>query len=236
MKTHFNFLGWRTSEGFLAPAIRTPSKILLAGQSLSGKTTFLKQLLEIRPFESKFLNKNIYYYFMENQKLMDEIKEQNPGINLISGFPETFPSNEPEPTLIILDDMMDQIGRQIITDLFIRESHHRNITCILVTQNLFYNHRSFRLLSLNAQFLCVFKNARDQSQITSLSRQVYPLNPTFIQKVYWSVIEDNAYSYIWLDLSQKTKDSLRIWSNILQPVPIVYPLNTHVNFQEKNVT
>jgi len=44
-----------------------------------------------------------------------------------------------------------------VCELFTRASHHRNISVILITQNLFHQGRYCRDISLNAHYLVVFK-------------------------------------------------------------------------------
>ena len=223
-----DFLGWTTEQGYLSPAIRTPSKIMVVGQSNCGKTYFLRNLLKIRPFEHDFAK--IYFYFMEKQEIYKQIQNENPGIKFIHGFPEKFPSHEGKHTLIILDDMITEIGKgKQIVDLFIMGSHHRNITCILVSQNLFFNHKQYRLLSLQANYLVIFKSPRDGSQLGPISMQVYPTKPEFIKNVFWKISQDKAYAHLFLDLTQQTQDFLRVWSDIfVDPIVHMWKVNLPV--------
>jgi len=63
-----------------------------------------------------------------------------------------------------------------VSQLFTKGSHHRNISLILITQNLFHQGPSSRDISLNIMYIAVFKNPRDKTQIVHLARQVYPEN------------------------------------------------------------
>ena len=229
-----DFLGWETEHGVLSPAILTPAKILIVGSSTCGKTYFVRQLLKIHPFDHKI--EKIYYYFMQNQPLYRDIKKENPGIHFIHGLPTNFPSHKNEPTLVILDDMINEMtdGKKIV-DLFIRDSHHKNITCILISQNLFFNHKQYRLLSLQANYLILFRTPRDMSQVSTLSRQLFPTNPTFVQNVFWKVVKNTPYANLYCDLSQKCHDSYRIWSNVLE-YPIVYPISMDTEFEQDGET
>ena len=219
-----NFFGWTTEKGCLSPAIRTPSKIMIVGQSNCGKTRFIRDLLRIRPFEHTFFK--IYFYFMEKQKIYEEIQKENPGIEFIHGFPENFPSHGDNHTLIILDDMINELGNgEQIVDLFIKGSHHRKQTCILVSHNLFHDHKKYRLLSLQTNYLVLFRSPRDSSQISPLSYQIFPDKPEFIKNVFWKISHDQPFSFLFLDLSQQTQDFLRVWSNILEN-PIVHMWTT----------
>ena len=61
---------------------------------------------------------------------------------------------------------------QLISSYFTRGSHHKNVSVILVTQNLFHPNKHFRTASLNAQYMIIFKNPRDSLQIKYLGRSI----------------------------------------------------------------
>ena len=54
------------------------------------------------------------------------------------------------------------------------ESHHSDTSVIYLVQNLFSKNKESRTISLNAQYMIVFKNPRDSSQLANLARQMYP--------------------------------------------------------------
>jgi hypothetical protein len=60
-----------------------------------------------------------------------------------------------------------------VCDLFTKGSHHRNISVILITQNIFHQAKHCQDISLNAKYLVILKNVRDRSQFSHLA-QVYP--------------------------------------------------------------
>jgi hypothetical protein len=50
-------------------------------------------------------------------------------------------------TLIILDDLMFEAGRDPkILNIFTTDSHHKNISVIFVTHNIFSNQKHFRTI------------------------------------------------------------------------------------------
>jgi hypothetical protein len=51
-----------------------------------------------------------------------------------------------------------------VCDLFPKGRHHRNISFILITPNLFHQGRFSRDISLYAKYIVVFKNVRDKRQ------------------------------------------------------------------------
>jgi hypothetical protein len=89
------------------------------------------------------------------------------------GIPD-FDKASNSSKLVVLDDLPKEDYSGDVCDLFTKGSHHRNISVILITQNLFHQARFSRDISLNAKYLVVFKNVRDKNQFAYLARQVYP--------------------------------------------------------------
>jgi hypothetical protein len=66
---------------------------------------------------------------------------------------------------------MDAAYSGKVSQLFTKGSHHRNICLVLITQNMFRQVPSSRVISLNSIYRVVFKNPRDKTQIVNLARQ-----------------------------------------------------------------
>ena len=96
--------------------------------------------------------------------------------------------------------------------LVYKSRHHRNISVILITQNLFHKKRYFRDISLNAKYIVLLKNIRDKYQFTPLARQVYPEDSAGLYGAYLYATA-KPHSYFVLDFSQDTND-LRFRTNI----------------------
>ena len=58
-----------------------------------------------------------------------------------------FENPENVPTLIVLDDIMDSAYSTKLSQLFTKGSHHRNISLVLIAQNLFHQGPSSRDIS-----------------------------------------------------------------------------------------
>jgi hypothetical protein len=65
----------------------------------------------------------------------------------------------------ILYDLLNEAYSKDVCDLFTKGSHHRNVSVILITQNLFHQRRYCRDISLKAMYIVVLKNVRDNSTI-----------------------------------------------------------------------
>ena len=119
-------------------------------------------------------------------------------------------------SLLIIDDLLDKEDAPLIKDLFIKGSHHRNMSVIFISQNLFLPLKEYRTLSLNSHYMIIFKNPRDMSQIQALSRQVFPNHPRFLTQVY-NHETSRRHSYLLLDFKQGTPDELRVRNSVTTP-------------------
>jgi len=127
-----------------------------------------------------------------------------------------------KPSLIVLDDLLQTAYSEGVSVLFTRGSHHRNISVILITQNLFHQARHARDISLNAKYIILLKNVRDKAQFTHLARQVLPEDSQGLFEAYLKATQ-RPHGYLVLYLAQDT-DRVRFRTNIFpcEYPPIVY--------------
>ena len=111
--------------------------------------------------------------------------------------------------------MMDRLESEV-ADLFTKGSHHKNMSVIAVTKNVFHQSRFQRTISLNTRYMVLFKNPRDASQIQHLDRQMYHKDPEYLVQVYEKVMTLGQYSYLFIYLKQETPENIRLRSNILE--------------------
>jgi hypothetical protein len=139
------------------------------------------------------------------------------------GVPQNFGNVHGKPCLIILDDLLNEVYSKDVCDLFTKGSHHRNISVILITQNLFHQGRFCRDISLNAKYSVALKNVRDKSQFQYLARQVHPEDSDSLYKAYLDATE-RPHGYLILDFAQDTDDLLRYRTNVFpdEYPPIIY--------------
>jgi hypothetical protein len=118
----------------------------------------------------------------------------------------------PPPRLLIIDDLMRESNASIV-DIFSKGSHHRNISIIFLTQNIFFQGKGSRDMSLNSHYIVFFKNPREKNQILHFARQVYPENPKFIQEIYLDATSE-PHTYLLFDMKQSTPDAFRFRAEI----------------------
>lgn len=123
-----------------------------------------------------------------------------------------------------------------VCELFTKGSHHKNLSIILITQNVFHQGKYCRDISLNCKYLVIFKNPRDKSQIYPLARQIFPENPQSFIKVYKEATS-KPFGYLFLDLTQLTHDLLRFRTDIFNThYTICYCPEYILNECQKNET
>jgi len=157
-----------------------PSNWLIGAQSQGGKTYFVYQLLKIADIFKPDLPKIIYCY-AEWQTLYEKMMIEINNITFMKGLPDII---DLENVVIVLDDLMsDVIENKSLLNLFTVGSHHKKISTIFLTQNIYEKGKYARTISLNCHYMVLFKNLRDQSQVLHLSRQLYPGDTKFFQEV-----------------------------------------------------
>ena len=89
---------------------------------------------------------------------------------------------------------MDSACSTEVSELFIKGSHHRKISLILITKKLVSPSSFVSDIYLNSKYIFVFKNPRDKTKIVHLARQVYPENISSFHKTYPDACKDpHAY-------------------------------------------
>jgi hypothetical protein len=185
------------------------------GPSGSGKSTLVEKLLfNMKELFGLYFDVIIYFSGQSFPKF-DSIFGIE--INKID-FLKKYTLDEIDSTknnLIIIDDNMHNVANDIvISDLFTKISHHKNITVILLVQNLFPKSKYMRDISSNATYIILMSNPRETLQVKTLSRQIDGSNSNFIFNCYKEATKEKPFSYLFLDFDQNTPDELRVRTNI----------------------
>lgn len=190
---------------------RHPFTCIIAGPSCSGKTEFvLKFLRNLQSLVDGKIDKIIWCCSFGSMPNTNGISN----IQFLWNLPKSFANPDMSPILYIIDDLMaDSFNDNRVSELFTKDSHHSNISVILISQNIFHQSRFSRTISLNAKYIVCFRNIRDRSQFRHLAAQVYPENSAALSDVYREVTA-KPFSYLLLDFAQETDDCLRFRTNI----------------------
>ena len=197
----------------------SPCTFILSGCTSSGKSTFIRKLLNnLDVFDN--VPKKVFYFYGVYQPAFESMQNAVCIQGLPSSFEEYFSPGANEHHLAIIDDLQTEIASsKCVENLFTRESHHRNFSVCLLTQNLFYQGKICRTLALNAHVIILFKNPRSQSQLKILESQTGVKN---ICSAYNDVMKV-PFSYLVIDMSPFADEKYRMRTCIFQgELPIIY--------------
>ena len=94
----------------------------------------------------------------EYQQMFDEMMQTIPNISFVQGFPSDLYDIACSNSFIVVDDLMSQCSKdERMSDMFTNGSHHRRISVMYLTQNLFPPGKQSRTTSLNSHYMIVFK-------------------------------------------------------------------------------
>ena len=203
-----------------------PARILICGPSNSGKTTLVRNILEHREDFFEHPVTRVVWYYATQQPGYEPLKQM--GVELKEGlpdsietdFPHTAPDNETQ--IIVLDDFMKEAAKNDhVLQLFTKWSHHKNLTAIMITQNLYHQGRHSVDITRNvsvAGFIIELRNIRVIERFLQSSynkEQVREIMQWIRRNTY-----GKPYSNFFIDFDMKTDDQCRLRLNII-------PTHTH---------
>jgi len=156
-----------------------PFTAIISGPTDCGKTSFVMNVIDnadtlIQPTPDK-----IIYYFADYPPMFYRYSH----VDFRQGVPKSSEIEDIRDALVKLDDMMIEADQKIL-NIFTCKSHHREISVIFFVQNFFNKKKYMRTISLNAQYIVLFRNPRDNSQFAHLARQLYPHTSRFAVEAY----------------------------------------------------
>jgi hypothetical protein len=195
-----------------------PFTMIVAGPTGSGKTVFVNNIIDSpSSVDVQGGFKDIVWCYSEMGSVENN---QRAGVTYNQGLPDDDMFDGTTPNLLVLDDLMHESSEKV-AKLFTKVSHHRNVSVIFITQNLFHQNKHAREMTLNSHYLVVFKNPRDKSQIGYLARQLNPENPRYVMEAYRMATE-KPHGYLLIDLKQSTEENMRYKSDVFADYPSVY--------------
>lgn len=166
----------------------------------------LTSLMDIQP-------NRIIFSYSEDQPIYDELKAKLKNISFIQGL--DFEILLGEPTILVIDDQMyDSSKTNKIQELFVRGVHHKSVSIIFITQNLYPQGKFSRDIRLNTNYFVIFKSPAFKSQVACLGRALFPDTYNFLPDAYHDATK-SPYSYLFLNLHPKCNDRLRVRTGIL---------------------
>ena len=182
-------------------SFKCPTTVSITGTTSSGKTFFLRKLLQNADYMFSPKPDKVLYCYGVWQNLYADI-ERELGVEFHEGIPteETVDSFvDGSHNIIILDDLMDLVVQSNhVQNLFVRGSHHKNITIIYLNQNMFCQGKNARTINLNSHYMVAMRNPRDISQVSVLGKQI-GLGKALVMA--YQECMSKPYGYLVIDLS-----------------------------------
>ncbi len=128
--------------------LKRPFACVISGPTVSSKTVFTKQLFTCKGIIDPPPD-NIIWCYGEYQYGYDHLASLVPEIRFVEGIPVDLLQSldRTQRNVIVIDDLMAQSSNNTkVSDLFTKGSHHRNISVILILQNLFYRGKEMRTI------------------------------------------------------------------------------------------
>ena len=211
--------------------LSSPFTMLCAGATSSGKTFFIKTLIENIHDIVTDVPKKILYCYGTYQDIFEQMKSGFKNINFIQGIPSKQTLDEISSfgaSLVILDDLMSDVyNSKDMLHLFTQYSHHNNISVIFTSQNLYHGGKFGRTITLNCHYLVLFKNY-NLAQMRFLGQSLFPgISQGFLQ-IYKDALKQK-YGYLFIDLHPSADAAFMLRSQIVPSFPMYVYQTTSFN-------
>ena len=190
--------------------LKSGTTITVAGPSQSGKSTLVEKIVKLRDeiFTEKITKVIWYCSYMPTNKI--------DGVTYLVGLPNDINDRIIPNCLVILDDLMHELSKSnMLTTLMTKAVHHLPMTLIYITLNIFQKSVDTKTRRLNTNYLFLFKNPQDKTQIDYLGRQMYPQDKNFLSLAFEDATK-YPFSYLLIDSNQETPDEVRVRTNIVK--------------------
>ena len=196
----------------LVDIFKNNSRVLVAGNSFSGKTRLCIELLKkyINTFQKIIIADSPNSHEFEKDDILNKKIEIYNYIPSISELSMIYTGH----VIVVLDDNFTKsLNSQIVMDMFVH-GRHKGISTLLVTQNLLPRARFQRDISLNVTHFILLK-IRDLSQVQILARQIYGKNESNkVVEIYKFIQKQYKWGHLLIDLSHDTTPDIELRSNI----------------------
>lgn len=158
----------------------------------------------------------VLYAYGAWQEKFEEIKA--PGVEFHAGLPSREKVEEwtdpKQHTLLILYDLMHEACASTeIMSFFTIYCHHKHMSLLLLSQNIFPPGKSAGTISLNCHYIVLFKTKRDRLQVQTLGSQILPGEKAYFMDAYQHVTSQ-PYGYLVCDLYPGTNRHFQLRTHI----------------------
>lgn len=195
---------------------RHPFNGIVYGASGSGKTEWIHRFLSnLQQMVYPKIESVLYCYGVFDPRIFDLQKyKMMSGVNIEvhQGLPsEELIKSKPSPLLLVLDDLMIESKSSYLTKLFTRDSHHKGISILFVTQNMF--DREMRTARNNSHYIVLMRNPSGELQVRNLGIQLFPRRLNYFMDAYQNATREK-FGYLLIDMHPSSDSALRLRTHI----------------------
>lgn len=202
--------------------IPSPSFVILSGSSASGKSHFVRRLIQRPDMFELPVSRFLYCYGIDR----DELEGLGDNVDIHKGLPshvvlENFLQSNPGHRVLILDDLLREASkeRDLLHALATRLVSHACVTVLFLSQSLYEIEKSVRS---NANMIILFKSENDVQSVATLGRQLFSgTRYRHFMSVYNSLF-DEPYSHLCISLHPRCERTLKLTSDLFSPYPTVF--------------
>ena len=213
--------------------IKCPFNMLVAGPTQSGKTTWVTHLLYHANDLLETPPSSVHWYSPHstpphihsslpfplfhhgNQLPWGKVKEDDDEINEEDEEKKVHLPSEGD--VIVIDDFaQEMVNSRDLTNFLSKHSHHRNISLIVLSQNLFWAGKETRTQSLNYHYICLMRQSRDYKQIRTLGRQLTQKENEYraFLEAYNEATNSRLFAYLLISMHPRDDKRLLLRSTI----------------------
>ena len=143
-------------------------------------------------------------------------------IRYVKSIPDNFEKYLGPQTLFIFDDLMQEAANnKNLTKLFTKQSHHWNVSIVLILQDLYYSGSERKTFFRNAQYLVLFSSPLDKSTVYAVAHRIMPKRVQSFLKVF-EMATHRPFGYLYIDGAQNTPTDARLRTDIFKPYQRVF--------------
>lgn len=226
-----------------------PFNCIVAGPTKTGKTYWVRKLLNSWKYSfSNIGDKDILKVLWCHGISQNVHKKEIPYVQIeyFIGLPTLDDIEQAAPDVVVIDDLMNELkNNKDIKDLFTKVAHHRNMSVILLIQNIFNKERAMRDISINTEYFVLMRGRRMTKQVQTFANQIFS-DSKAVCDIYIDATRDK-WSYLLLDSHSEGEDQFGVRTRVFiedlpehlqianHSVPIVYELKEFQEWLEENV-
>lgn len=112
-----------------------------------------------------------------------ELRQEFANIEIVRGMPnlQNLNNNHELPMLLVLDDLASNVlNDKFAFDVFIKGSHHHNITVLFTVQNMYMKSINGTSIYRNLSHSVIFEQSCDKTPLATFGRRAFHNYPTIL--------------------------------------------------------